>query len=58
MNLFSQNASFEDVKKDIDALTYHAVKFEGGHRYPLAIQCFAHIQVRELERRNAEDFGD
>lgn len=58
MNLFSKNANFEDVKKNNEALAYHVVKFQFGHRYPLAIQCFAHIQVRELERKNAEDFGD
>lgn len=49
MNLFSRTASFEEVKKDDEALAYHAVKFQSGHRYPLALQCFA-----EMQKRNAE----
>lgn len=58
MNPFSKNAKFEEIKNDEEALMYHAVKFQSGHRYPLAVQCFTHLQVRELERRNGTNTGN
>lgn len=58
MNLFSKTADFEEVKKDEEALLYHAVKFQSGHRYPLAVQCFSYIQVKELEKRIGKDTDD
>lgn len=48
-NLFLKTASFQEVKEDEEALVYHAVKFQSGHRYPLALLCYA-----EIERRNAK----
>lgn len=58
MNLFSKTADFEEVKKEEEALLYHAVKFQSGHRYTLAVQCFSYIQVRELEKRSGKDTDD
>ena len=50
MNLFSKNADFEEVKKDQEALMWHAVKFQSGHRYTLARQCFAFVQEENAKR--------
>jgi hypothetical protein len=44
MNLFSRKAKFHDVVKNKEALVYHAVKYQSGNRYPLAVLCFQHIQ--------------
>lgn len=52
-NLFSRTADFEDVKKDQDALAYHAERFEKGSRYQLALLCYA-----EIVKRNVKDISD
>jgi hypothetical protein len=44
MDLFSRKAKFHDVVKNEEALVYHAVKYQGGNRYPLAVMCFQHLQ--------------
>lgn len=44
MNLFSNKALFEDVVSDIDAVRYHSGRFEAGHRYALARQCYDLMQ--------------
>lgn len=49
MNLFSKTADPELVKKDKEAVMYHAVKFQSGHRYPLARLCFHLIQQEQIE---------
>jgi hypothetical protein len=53
LNLFSKNASFEDVQKDPEAMRYHAVKFQTGHRYALALLCF-HAVKEEENAKNSE----
>jgi hypothetical protein len=47
VNLFSNKADPELVKKDPEAVRYHAVRFQSGHRYPLALLCF-HLIQQEL----------
>lgn len=49
MNLFSKNADPELVKKDPEAIRYHAVKFQSGHRYPLAAMCVHWLQQEHRE---------
>lgn len=49
MNLFSKNADPELVKKDPEAIRYHAVKFQSGHRYPLAALCVHWLQQEQRE---------
>jgi hypothetical protein len=44
MDLFSRKAKFHDVVKNEQAVVFHAVKYQSGNRYPLAIMCFQHIQ--------------
>lgn len=46
MDLFSRKAKFHDVVKNEEALVYHAVKYQSGNRYPLAVLCFQYIQHR------------
>jgi len=46
-NLFSKSADFQEVKKNAEALAYHAEKFEAGHRYRLALLCYAERENRE-----------
>ena len=43
-NLFSKSADFQEVKKNAEALAYHASRFEDGHRYRLALLCFAEVE--------------
>ena len=45
-DVFSRDADFKQVLKDEEALMFHAVKFQSGHRYPLAVLCYAEIQKR------------
>ena len=47
----SMKARFEDVRYDIPAVKFHAVKFESGSTYPLAKQCFQLWQT--LKNRTA-----
>jgi hypothetical protein len=44
MNLLSSKAKFHEVVKNEEALMYHAVKYQTGNRYPLAVMCFQYIQ--------------
>jgi hypothetical protein len=44
VDLFSRKAKFHDVVKKEEALVYHAVKYQSGNRYPLAVMCFQHLQ--------------
>jgi hypothetical protein len=44
MNLLSTKAKFHEVVKNEEALMYHAVKYQTGNRYPLAVMCFQYIQ--------------
>lgn len=44
MDLFSRKAKFHDVVKNEQALVFHAVKYQSGNRYPLAVMCFQYIQ--------------
>lgn len=46
MNLLSAKAKFHDVVKNEEALMYHAVKYQSGNRYPLAVMCFQYLQHR------------
>lgn len=46
-NLFSKDASLEDVLKDKEAFEFHVKRFEQGYRYPLAKACFHHKQMEE-----------
>ena len=48
MNLFSNKATFEDVLSDIEAVRYHAERFDNGHRYTLARQCYDFMQKNGL----------
>jgi hypothetical protein len=49
VNLFSNKADPELVKKDKEAVMYHAVRFQSGHRYPLAALCFHLMQQEQRE---------
>jgi hypothetical protein len=44
MNLLSAKAKFHEVVKNEEALMYHAVKYQSGNRYPLAVMCFQYLQ--------------
>jgi hypothetical protein len=44
MDLMSRKAKFHEVVKDEQALMYHAVKYQSGNRYPLAVMCFQYLQ--------------
>jgi hypothetical protein len=44
MDLFSRKAKFHEVVKNEEALVYHAVKYQAGNRYPLAVLCYQHLQ--------------
>jgi len=47
MDLFSRKATFEMVKENPEAVMFHAVKFQSGSRYPLALQCFQFIKQEQ-----------
>jgi hypothetical protein len=51
MDLFSRKAKFHEVVKSEEALIYHAVKYQSGNRYPLAIMCYQHIQHKAQFRK-------
>lgn len=40
----SRKASFEQVKYDLNAVKFHAEKYQSGSVYPLAKQCFQLVQ--------------
>ena len=44
-NLFSKKAPFEEVKKEIDFVRFHAERFEHGARDDLARACYAYLQM-------------
>ena len=54
----SRKANFEQIKYDIDAVKFHATKYEDGAVYPLAKQCFQLVQYldgRGLYQRYLDD---
>lgn len=52
--LFSIKAKFHEVVKDREALMYHAVRYQAGHRYPLALHCYQYIQMEEIKKSRAK----
>lgn len=50
ISLFSRKASFEQVKSDYEALTYHYSRYRLGERDLLAIQCFQFIMSKAQEQ--------
>ncbi len=50
MDLYSRKASFDEVKQDPKAVTFHADRYEGGQRDKLAKLCW---QVRRLNAGNS-----
>jgi hypothetical protein len=51
VDLLSRKAKFHDVVKNEEALVYHAVKYQSGNRYPLAVMCFQHLQHKARLRK-------
>jgi hypothetical protein len=51
MNPFSRKAKFHDVVKNDEAVVFHAVKYQSGNRYPLAVMCFQHLQHKAQLRK-------
>jgi hypothetical protein len=47
MSGYSRTASFEKVKEDWEAVKYHALKFELGYRYSLAVLCYQYYQLEK-----------
>jgi len=47
-SVYERKAKFEEVVKDIDALKFHAEKFEQGFRYPLAKECYQYVKVNKI----------
>lgn len=50
MDLFSRKAKFHEVVKNDEAIKFHAVKYQAGNRYPLALQCYQYIQQQALKQ--------
>jgi hypothetical protein len=50
VDLFSRKAKFHEVVKDKEALQFHAVKYQHGSRYPLALQSFQYLQQQVLKK--------
>lgn len=55
MDNYSRNAKFETVKFDEEAVVYHAMKYEMGFRYPLALACY---QLREIVKMKEERLNE
>lgn len=47
--LFTNKAKFHDVVKNREALLYHAVRYQSGHRYPLALTCYQYVQLEQIK---------
>ena len=44
----SMKANFDNVRFDMDALHFHAEKFENGAVYPLSKRCYQQVQMMKL----------
>lgn len=44
----SMKAKYDNVRFDMDAVHYHAHKFETGSVYPLSKRCYQHVQMMKL----------
>ena len=47
-NNLSPKANFEDVKRDEEALQFHAERFANGKIYPLGKACYGYIQLKKI----------
>jgi hypothetical protein len=47
-NNLSPKANFEDVKRDEEALQFHAERFANGKLYPLGKACYTYIQLKKI----------
>jgi hypothetical protein len=45
MDNFSRKAKFDNVRFEMEAVEFHAMKYEMGFRYPLALSCYQLKQI-------------
>lgn len=50
MNLYSEKAKWDNVKYDLDAVKFHALKYLMGHRTALATVSYQYIKQLEKSK--------
>lgn len=55
MDNYSRNAKFDSVKYDEEAVLFHAMKYEMGFRYPLALSCYQLTQIIKMKEDRLSD---
>lgn len=48
-SIYSKKQKFEDIKNNEQAVEYHAKNFMDGQIYPLAKNCYAHLQLKNAK---------
>lgn len=49
MDNFSRKAKFEDIKHDIEAVKFHAIRYDTGQRDKLSLACYQFIQQAKMK---------
>ena len=52
VDLYTRKAAFTKVSEDPKAVEFHASKYLGGFRYPLALQCYQHLMLMQLKSKD------
>ena len=48
-NNYSSKARYEDIKYDLEAVKFHAEKYEAGIRTPLTLACYQAIEIMKMK---------
>lgn len=52
---YSSKARYDDIKYDLEAVTFHAEKYEAGIRSPLTLACYQAIQIMKMKEERLNE---
>lgn len=54
-NAYSSKAKYQDIKYNLEAVKFHAEKYEAGIRSPLTLACYQAIYIMKLKEEELND---
>lgn len=57
-NNYSSKAKYDDIKYDLDAVKFHAEKYEAGIRSPLTLACYQAIEIMKMKEERLNEKRD